>query len=98
MHGFPRFQTEALKANLAIVNQVREIAARHKATAGQIALSWVLSLGERVVPIPGSSKRTHLEENLAATAIELSSDDLNLLNSLQPPVGSRYPGELFRPR
>jgi aryl-alcohol dehydrogenase-like predicted oxidoreductase len=86
----PRFRTEALSTNLRIVDQIKEVAKRHQATPAQIALAWVLAQGEQVIPIPGSSKRSHLEQNTNAAAIELTSEDLTELDSLPAPVGSRY--------
>ncbi len=72
----PRFHAEALSTNLRIVEG--------------IALAWVLAQGEQVVPIPGSSKRSHLEQNVEAAMIRLSPEDLAELDALPAPVGSRY--------
>src|SRR5215218_2360897 len=69
---FPRFQGEALDANLALVEKVREIAAAKGCTPGQLALAWVLAQGEDVAPIPGTKRVTYLEENVGAVAVELS--------------------------
>ena len=86
----PRFQAEALATNLRIVDGIKEVASRHLATPAQIALAWVLAQGEQVVPIPGSSKQSHLEQNVEAAMIRLSSEDLAKLDALPAPVGSRY--------
>lgn len=86
----PRFQAENLKANLVIVDAVERIAARHQATAAQVALAWTLAQGERVVPIPGSRRRSRVEENAAAARLELTPEDLADLDALPAPVGSRY--------
>lgn len=86
----PRFSESALAANLAIVERVREVAARNDATPGQVALAWVLAQGEHVVPIPGTKRLSYLEENVAAAGIKLSADDLRELDSVPPPVGERY--------
>src|SRR3954469_4077924 len=90
----PRFQGEAFQANLRLVDAVREMAAEKGATAGQLALAWVLAQGEDVVPIPGTKRRSYLEENAGAVAVELSADDLARLDAIAPPdvaVGGRYP-------
>jgi aryl-alcohol dehydrogenase-like predicted oxidoreductase len=86
----PRFQPEAVEANLALADRVREVAERVGATAGQVALAWTLEQGEHVVPIPGTKRLAYLEENAAAAEVRLSADDLAELDALQPPVGSRY--------
>lgn len=88
---FPRFSGEAADANQAIVSRVEKIAAAHGATAGQIALAWVLAQGERVIPIPGTRRTTYLEENAAAAQIELTGEDLEALDSLPSVQGERYP-------
>jgi len=86
----PRFHAEALSTNLRIVEGIKEVASRHQAAPAQIALAWVLAQGEQVVPIPGSSKRSHLEQNVEAAMIRLSPEDLAELDALPAPVGSRY--------
>jgi aryl-alcohol dehydrogenase-like predicted oxidoreductase len=86
----PRFQTENLTANLAIVEAVEAIAARYEATAAQVALAWVLAQGPRVVPIPGTRRISRLEENAGAAALRLSADDLAALDALPAPAGARY--------
>jgi aryl-alcohol dehydrogenase-like predicted oxidoreductase len=86
----PRFRGDALPANLRIVDGIKEVAKRHQSTPAQIALGWVLAQGEQVVPIPGSSKRSHLEQNVEAASIRLTVEDLAELDALPPPVGSRY--------
>jgi aryl-alcohol dehydrogenase-like predicted oxidoreductase len=87
---WPRFQREAMEANQRIVDAVAEVAARHDAQPGQIALAWVLAQGEHVVPIPGTKRIPYLEENVAAADVLLSSADLELLDGLPAPVGARY--------
>jgi aryl-alcohol dehydrogenase-like predicted oxidoreductase len=86
----PRFTEAAMRANAAIVDVVREIAERHGATPGQVALAWVLAQGESVVPIPGTTKLHHLEDNAAAADLRLTREDLAELDRLPQPVGSRY--------
>ena len=90
----PRFQGDALTANLALVEQVRTIAARLGATPGQLALAWVLAQGDDVVPIPGTKRVRYLEENAAAAQLVLTESDLAALDAAVPPesvVGERYP-------
>jgi aryl-alcohol dehydrogenase-like predicted oxidoreductase len=89
----PRFTGEAFTANLRLVDAVRQLAAEKGVTPGQLALAWVLAQGDDVVPIPGTKRRSYLEENVAAAAVELSPDDLARLDAIAPPgvaVGGRY--------
>jgi aryl-alcohol dehydrogenase-like predicted oxidoreductase len=86
----PRFQQDALRANLAIAGRVREIAERVGATPAQVALAWVLAQGEQVVPIPGTKTPRYLTENAAAVAVELHAADLAELDALPAPEGTRY--------
>ncbi|HET8796629.1 MAG TPA: aldo/keto reductase [Thermoanaerobaculia bacterium] len=91
--GDPRFQGENFEANLRAARVVRAIAAAHGATPAQIALAWLLAKGDDVVPIPGSKRRAHLEENAGATAIRLGPADIARLDAgLAPEViaGERY--------
>jgi aryl-alcohol dehydrogenase-like predicted oxidoreductase len=88
----PRFVGENFDRNLALVDQVRELAATKGCTPGQLALAWVLAQGEDVVPIPGTKRRTYLEENVAASDVSLTEDDLARLDALAPETaGARYP-------
>ena len=86
----PRFAAENLDANLALVEEIRAVAARYDATAGQVALAWVLAQGNDIAPIPGTKRRKYLEENVRALDLELSDDDIAALSKLTP-VGTRYP-------
>ncbi|RZU12523.1 aryl-alcohol dehydrogenase-like predicted oxidoreductase [Kribbella rubisoli] len=86
----PRFSGDNLDANLALVEEIRSVAARYDATPGQVALAWVLAQGNDVAPIPGTKRRKYLEENAAALQLELSADDLAGLSKLTP-AGNRYP-------
>ena len=89
----PRFQGENFKRNLELVERVEEIAAEKGVTAGQLALAWVLSRGEDVVPIPGTKRRSYLEENVAAVDVELSAKDLERIEQAAPAgatAGARY--------
>src|SRR6185437_203246 len=89
----PRFQGENFARNLDLVERVQEIAAEKGCTPAQLALAWVLSRGDDVVPIPGTKRRTYLEQNAAASEVELSDDDLQRLDEAFPrgaAAGDRY--------
>ncbi len=86
----PRFQKEAMDANLALVERVKAVAERHDATPAQVALAWLMAQGEHVVPIPGTRRRSRLEENVEAVRLTLSAADLAELDALPAPVGERY--------
>ncbi len=86
----PRFDAANLPANLAIVQEIRAIAARYDATASQVALAWLLAQGDDVVPIPGTKRQTYLEENLGAVNVALTDEHRDRLSQLRP-VGPRYP-------
>jgi aryl-alcohol dehydrogenase-like predicted oxidoreductase len=90
----PRFQGENFTRNMEIVERVRELADEKGVTASQLALAWILHQGEDIVPIPGTKRRRYLEENVAATEIELTDEDLRRLDAAAPPgatAGDRYP-------
>ncbi len=80
-HGDPRFQGENFDANVRAADAVRALASRRGATPGQVALAWLLHRGEDVVPIPGTKRRSYLEENVAAAAISLSPAELAALDA-----------------
>jgi aryl-alcohol dehydrogenase-like predicted oxidoreductase len=86
----PRFQQDALRANLAMVGRVREIAERVGATPAQVALAWVVEQGRYVVPIPGTKTPRYLAENAGAGDLELSAADLAELDAVPAPEGARY--------
>jgi aryl-alcohol dehydrogenase-like predicted oxidoreductase len=93
----PRFTPEARKANQALVDLLRKIADRKKATPAQIALAWLLSQKPWIVPIPGTTKLSRLDENIGAVAVELMSDDLREIDSAATKItiqGARYPEAL----
>jgi aryl-alcohol dehydrogenase-like predicted oxidoreductase len=95
----PRFTEENLARNLALLRPLEEIAQVHGAKPAQVALAWVLSRGEHVLPIPGMKRRTHLEENAAAVDIGLTTEELARLNAAFPPgvaAGERYKPEIAR--
>src|ERR1017187_3898628 len=77
----PRFAPEALKANMALVDLVREVATRKGATPAQVALAWLLAQKPWIVPIPGTTKLHRLEENLGAVSVELTASDLQEMNT-----------------
>jgi aryl-alcohol dehydrogenase-like predicted oxidoreductase len=86
----PRFAEENRKKNLAIVDLVKQIAARKNATPAQIALAWLLHKGEDIVPIPGTKRRKYLEENLGAANVSLTSEETAALDATGGAVGARY--------
>jgi aryl-alcohol dehydrogenase-like predicted oxidoreductase len=87
----PRFTGENLEANLQLAAKVREIAAEKSVTPAQLAIAWVLARGDDVVPIPGTKRRTYLEQNAAAVEVELTKDDLARIDAEVPePAGERY--------
>jgi aryl-alcohol dehydrogenase-like predicted oxidoreductase len=91
---FPRFAAEAFDRNMALVEKVKAIAARKGVTAGQLALAWVLSKGDDVVPIPGTKRTRYLEENVGALDVHLSAEDLAAIEQAVPRdavAGERYP-------
>ena len=93
----PRFTPEARKANQALVDLLREIGERKKATPAQIALAWLLAQKPWIVPIPGTRKLERLEENIGAAAVELTPDDLREIDSAASKItvqGARYPDKL----
>jgi aryl-alcohol dehydrogenase-like predicted oxidoreductase len=90
----PRFQEENLRRNLELVGEVEALAGEKGVTPSQLALAWVLSRGDDIVPIPGTKRRTYLEENAAAADVELTADELARLERAFPvgaAAGERYP-------
>jgi len=93
----PRFTPGALAANQALVDLLKQVAGDKKATPAQIALAWLLAQKPWIVPIPGTTKLSRLEENIGAADIELTPDDLNRINAALAKIkveGERYPEEL----
>jgi aryl-alcohol dehydrogenase-like predicted oxidoreductase len=86
----PRFTGENLERNRRLAERVKAIAEAKGATPAQIAIAWVLSRGDDVVPIPGTRRRTYLEQNAAASEIELTAQDLAALDELGEAAGDRY--------
>ncbi len=95
----PRFQGENFERNLDLVRQVESLAREKGCTPGQLALAWVLAQGDDIVPIPGTKRRTYLEQNVGAADVSLTREDLDRLDSVAPcgaARGSRYPEEMMR--
>jgi len=95
----PRFTPEARKANRALVDVLAVIATRKHVTSAQLALAWLLAQKPWIVPIPGTTKRQRLEENIGAAALELSAEDLREINRAAEKItvqGARYPEHLNR--
>jgi aryl-alcohol dehydrogenase-like predicted oxidoreductase len=98
-NSVPRFTPDARKANRALVDLLATIAARKQATPAQLALAWLLAQKPWIVPIPGTTKLQRLEENVAATALALTSDDLREIESATSKIavqGARYPEHMQR--
>jgi aryl-alcohol dehydrogenase-like predicted oxidoreductase len=97
--GNPRFQGENFDRNLALANAVRELATAKQVPPSQLALAWVLAQGEDIVPIPGTKRRTYLEQNAAAADLRLTDEDLAALEKAAPRdavAGERYTAEAMR--
>jgi len=94
----PRFQGDNFAKNLELVDKVTSIARDKRCTPGQLALAWVLSRGNDIVPIPGTKRRTYLEENLAAADLTLSAQELAAIDAIAPKgaaAGLRYPATVM---
>lgn len=87
----PRYQRETFEHNRGIVARIEDVAGRLGATAGQVALAWLLAKNFNVVPIPGTTHVEHLRENAGAAGLTLSQEDLAELDALPRPMGDRYP-------
>ena len=98
--SIPRFKPENLEANQALLELIKDIAAKKNATPAQIALAWVLAQKPWIVPIPGTKKLERLKENLGAQDIELSAQELAEINEALSKIniaGERYPEEVEKP-
>ena len=98
-NNLPRFKPEALKANQVLVELLNEVAQKRNATSAQIALAWLLAQKPWIVPIPGTTKLNRLKENIGATSIELSADDIRELEEAASKIkieGARYPEYMER--
>jgi aryl-alcohol dehydrogenase-like predicted oxidoreductase len=89
--NMPRFQEENFELNFRVVKRLESLAGRKRCTPAQLALAWVLAQGDDVVPIPGTKRRTYLEQNAAAVDVRLSADDLARIDAQLPETaGERY--------
>jgi aryl-alcohol dehydrogenase-like predicted oxidoreductase len=94
--GDPRYQGDNFDANVRAASAVREMATRKGVKPGQIALAWLLHKGNDIVPIPGTKRRTYLEENVAAAEISLNAAEMRALDAALAPdkiSGPRYNAE-----
>lgn len=94
----PRFQGENFQKNLDLVRRVEEMAREKGCTASQLALAWVMAQGNDIVPIPGTKRRKYLEENVAASGVGLTKEDLRRIDQVFPPeaaAGARYPEHMM---
>ena len=94
----PRFQGENFQKNLDLVRRVEEIAHQKGCKPSQLALAWVMAQGNDIVPIPGTKRRKYLEENVAATELQLTQEDLRRIDEVFPPeaaAGGRYPEHMM---
>jgi aryl-alcohol dehydrogenase-like predicted oxidoreductase len=97
--SLPRFEKEALQANLALVDLVKAVAERKHATPGQVALAWLLAQKPWIAPIPGTRRLERLDENIAAAQLQLTAEDRAELDSATasvPVQGARYPEAMQR--
>ena len=95
----PRFQGENFARNLALVDKVRELARQKGCTPAQLALAWVLSQWQHIVPIPGTRRKANLDENLGALSVMLNAAELAAIDAVFPPgavAGARYPEQMLR--
>jgi aryl-alcohol dehydrogenase-like predicted oxidoreductase len=95
----PRFEPNALKVNLALVDLLRRIATRKGATPARVALAWLLARKPWIVPIPGTTKPARLDENLGAASLQLATDDMREIEYAAAAIkvqGARYPEELMK--
>ena len=91
---YPRFQPGNFESNMALVRKVEEIAAQEQCTPAQLALAWLLAKGDDIVPIPGSKRRSRVEENVGAAEVVLTAQDVARLDEIAPAgvaAGERYP-------
>ncbi len=86
----PRFMGENFDRNVALVKEIERVAAEASATAAQVALAWLLAKGDDVAPIPGTKRVSRLEENIAADALQLTTDQIGRLDALPAPSGSHH--------
>lgn len=95
----PRFQGDNFQKNLDVVKQIEALAARKGVTASQLALGWILSQGDELLPIVGTKRRSYLQENLGALDVSLTPDDLAQIEAISPKgsaAGERYPAMMMK--
>lgn len=95
----PRFQGDNFEKNLKLVDKIKELAKKRRIKPNQLALAWVLNQGDFIFPIPGSTKISHIEENIEATSIKLTSEELNQIDEMIPKgaaSGTRYPEAMMK--
>lgn len=98
-NAIPRFSPEARKANEALVDLIRSVGARHRATPAQIALAWLLAQKRWIVPLFGTRTLDRLDENLGALSVKLTVNDLDEINTVASTIeiqGTRYPEAMLR--
>jgi aryl-alcohol dehydrogenase-like predicted oxidoreductase len=96
---FPRFQGEHFQRNLDLIKRIEQFATQKRVRPSQLALAWLLTRGNEIVPIPGTRRQTHLEENVAALEITLTAEELVAIDEAAPPgaaSGARYPESAMR--
>jgi aryl-alcohol dehydrogenase-like predicted oxidoreductase len=94
----PRFQGENFQKNLDLVARVEQLTKEKHCTPGQLALAWLLTQSDDIIPIPGTKRRKYLEENVAALNVKLSADDLRRIDEVAPhgaAAGQRYPEHMM---
>ena len=94
----PRFQGENFFRNLTVVSRLGELASAKGCTTGQLALAWVLAQGDDIVPIPGTKRRTNLDENLGSLSVGLSAREIAEIGAIFPigeTAGPRYPANMM---
>jgi aryl-alcohol dehydrogenase-like predicted oxidoreductase len=95
----PRFQGEALDKNVQLASRIEAIAREKKCTPAQLVLAWLLAQGKDIVPIPGTKRKSRIDENLAALNISLTSQEIKKISDAAPPgagAGTRYPAETMK--
>ena len=95
----PRFQGEALEKNVSLVQRLEGIAAEKRCTPAQLVLAWLLHQGKDIVPIPGTKRKSRIDENLKALEVKLTPDDISRISAAAPPgagAGTRYPAETMK--
>jgi aryl-alcohol dehydrogenase-like predicted oxidoreductase len=95
----PRFQGENLQRNVTVVERLEKLAAQKKCTPAQLALAWLLARSPNIVPIPGTKRRQFLEQNASSFSVQLTSEDLDLIDEIAPPgfaAGMRYPEQAMK--